>query len=298
MEIILEKAEGTGSDRGLRCLIKGEKVIMRRTHDLRLNHLKVDLSSFRIEPGIVSYVPQINEGMSPTSFKQEQASLIKHGVTTVVITAEVRRERELERAGKIARHRMVNSSLDYVIGVSVPLKTLTPSFIRNCRKNAIPFIQVCIHSHDEINSAKWGWIKQALYPNPPALYPHFKNIPSKRGRIRIEKEWDKQMDDHGINGKLRLQEGPLRKPVLKQIGIYPHKGELIQQADLDYNLYYTGDPVKNGADGASEADIPDSVSPDVTYLRGVMLRAGQDVRLRPGYGKELTIRLPGYFASY
>ncbi len=297
MEIILENAKD-GNERRQTFLVKDEKVVMRRTEDMRLNHLKVDLSSFRIEPGIVSYYPQLQESMSPQAFKRQQAALIKNGVTTVVTTADVHWERELDRAVKTARHRMVNSSLDYVIGVTVPLKRLTPFFIRNCRKKGIPFIRVSVDSHEEIVSAKWGWLKEAMYPNPPAFYPYFKNIKNNRERKKLIKEWDKHMDDHGLNGKLHLQEGPLQKPILKQIGIYPHKGELIQQADLDYNLYYTGYRERQRAGGISEEGRPAQDVPDVTYLRGVMLQGGQHVRIRPGYGKELNIRLPGYFASY
>ncbi|UOK56852.1 hypothetical protein MGI18_19085 [Bacillus sp. OVS6] len=60
--------------------------------------------------------------------------LIAKGCTTVIAIAETEYERDLPEAIRKKKQMMINSPIDYCIGVKVPLKRLTPSLLISCKK--------------------------------------------------------------------------------------------------------------------------------------------------------------------
>lgn len=277
-------------------LIRERKIayIARRMERERTFEMNCD--GFYIVPAGVRVDHSMVASRAYTDRKKKFIEWQRQGTTIVLIVCPLQYEKDLESCLRKARHLMINSSIDYVIGVSFPLHKLTPSFIRQCVCKKIPFVQAVVHEQNDLNKVTWEWIRNAHHSYRFPIVPDWSklNLDSKQ-RKKLNDQWlsiANRMDIPTIS-HFPNNEGMLNKEAKRKIGIAPFKGELRTGCDLDYNLYKStslADPTHFLYDKDSE--------PDVVVLRGKLMKAGESVHYRPGYGKEITVRVPGYLASY
>lgn len=287
------EADGTRKD----FLIRDRKIVYSAKGMGHLKSMELNCAGFLITPSRVAVDDSILQSRDFSTGKDKFIELQRLGITTILAVCSVQSERDLRQQLKQARHHLINSSLDYVIGISFPMRKLTPGFIRLCRRERVPFVLAVIESAADLEAVTWPWIRDALFWYRLAIVPDWRKLHdlSERHRSKLERNWRKIAVKHDIPtiADFPCQRTILRKAWLRKIGISPHKGELRIGSDLDYNLFRSGslaDPVELHYDKNS--------FPDVVVLRGKLMKAGKTVYYRPGFGKEVSIRVPGYLTSY
>jgi hypothetical protein len=106
---------------------------------------------------------------------------LQKGCTTLLSVFSINRERELVEKLKEARSFLLNSPIDYYFAVRIPLKNLTPSFVRMCKRYKIPAVFLEIDEESTLHSVPWGWIKESLYQFPVTFLPCLKGPLRKHG---------------------------------------------------------------------------------------------------------------------
>lgn len=286
--------EANGESKDL--LIHGCKVAYKAKSLNRLKHVQMNCGGFLITPGRVMIDFSILQESDFSLYKKRMIELERLGCTTVLVVCEVTCEEKLLQQLKKARHHMINSSIDYVIGISVPLKKLTSTLVRRCKREKIPFIFTSVESELDFDTVKWAWIREALFPYRMAIVPDWNAFGgTKREMIKLQRKWYDLATAHDISTFDLLPENEtiLTKPALRKIGISPLKGELYRGGDLDYNLYGNG-----SLDDCVHLHYDKNSIPDVVVLRGKVMKAGRTVYYRPGFGNEISVRTPGLLTTY
>lgn len=278
-------------------LIRHDKVADLAPYEMRIKSISVNCHGFYLRPGKVMVDRTFGDFLDFSSYKKRLLQHISFGMTTLVVFARAEYERQVLQSIRKMRHHMINSTVDYAIALSFPLKRLTPSLMRLLRREKVPLILCRIHSEKDLDDVAWPWLREALFPYKLVFVPE--GIPSSREREKRHflDKWRKIMHNERLAFLDELEEDgkPLGKEVLRTIGIFPHKGELRRGGDADYNLFRSSSLVQNGVD---HYDILEKEKPDIVTLKGRILKAGNCYRFRPGSGKEIRIAVPGYFATY
>jgi hypothetical protein len=278
----------------VRCsiLVKNEKIDYISESMSQYQFIRMDAKSFLLTPGHVMVDFTLSTQTSFTQLRQYmQTNLLMKGCTTVLAVTRIRGEQEFYvKLGEL-RDRLINSPIDYYLAVQTPLKTLTPSFVRLCKKNKIPALFLEITSIEELQSVPWGWIREALFPYFITMIP----IWGEREKNKHVQIWNDIMKKHRIPHMSHCPEQhyPLSKDFLKKVGIYPAKGEIRIGGDVDYNLY----DMKDISFSVEEKPLLDyhKHSPKVTIHKGKMMKAESTIFFRPGFGNECKVLLPGQF---
>jgi hypothetical protein len=217
------------------------------------------------------------------------------GCTTLLTYSSITYESELTEKIKETKTALISSPIDFLISVKVSLRLLTPSFIRKCKKERIPAIFIEVEDLDELTNIPWGWIREALFPYNCPLVPIISNHLKKDARRALSK-WKDIMENEKIPAILEeMQEDqPLSFPVLNKIGLYPQKASLLHGAEVSYNLYLKAREIIN----VDEVELFHYHSDRllVTVNKGKVVRAGEEVLFKPGYGEYVRVRTPSYFA--
>ncbi|MGD6994669.1 hypothetical protein [Sutcliffiella horikoshii] len=297
MEYIIEAANVVKNKSTLlhtNLLVKDSKIhYMKESSFANSRSMRMDISSYVLTPGHVMLVDNLEQMPFP-QFKQFiTENYLKKGCTTLLSLITVQREKELLQTLKRARTFLLNSPIDYYFAVRLPFHKLTPSFVRQCRRYKISAIFLQMDDTTELSSVPWGWIKDALYQFPVTFLPCWQNIsPSKKNKKK--KEWKLIMKEEKLTHATECPEqgSPLDLDLLMKIGIYPSKGDLRVGGELDYNLYLS--PEGHIIETIENLDY-DSHIPEVTVQKGTVIKAGDEVLFRPGFGKECTVTIPGHF---
>ncbi|WP_017755570.1 hypothetical protein [Calidifontibacillus oryziterrae] len=258
--------------------------------------LQMNVSSYFMTPGYVFCDFQLSSISSLQQFKDRLKHLIKKGCTTIIIPWRIHYESEFQKKIKQARHAMINSTLDYVIGVHLSVEKLTPTIVRLCKRNKVPFIVVDIPQSANIYSIPWGWLREAQYQYQIPIYPLWVGTDDKI--VKEQRDlWEKSASLNRIPTYIHFpkSETPLSKVILKQIGLYPRKGELLIGNDLDYNLFIYGEEHEKVED-CNKLDY-DKSNPIITVHKGRLLRVQDEMNYFPGFGVELIIDIPGLFGT-
>lgn len=275
-------------------LIKEGRIAMLRSSMKRLSFIRFDAKSYVMSPTHILFKPNIPQ---ETSFQQMKEfylnELINKGCTLFLTYAEVEKEYLLKAAIKNSRKALLNSPVDYVIGIKVPLRLITPSFIRACKREKIPVIFVELTDIGELEKIPWGWIREAMFPYNSPLIPIFKETSLKNQKGMI-KRWKGVLEKEKIPF---IEEGlipdqPIPHPYLCKLGIYPVKLGIQQGGEVTYNLYQLAD---SKASMQSELYTNFSDRLVVTVHKGTVIRAGKEVLFRPGYGEHVMIKTPSFF---
>ncbi|HEX6922791.1 MAG TPA: hypothetical protein VF149_03115 [Bacillales bacterium] len=262
----------------------------------RLKHKGLNCQGFSIRPGKVAVDFSILHAEDPSMFKKKMIEWQRSGFTTLLVVCSVESERKLKQTLKLARHQMINSSIDYVVGISFPMRKLTPSLVRMCRREKVPFIFASMDSKKDMEGATWSWIRDALFSYPLTIVPDWQGLSlSKKRLLKLKNVWREFAGKNDIPTTTEFPEdgGILPKKILRKIGISPLKGEIHTGCDLDYNLFENA----SLADGNQLHYDGESI-PDIVVLRGKLMKAGQTIYYRPGFGKEISVRVPGYLTNW
>ncbi len=265
--------------------IHGKKIKYVNEKMDKLRFPRLNANGFTLTPGYIMNDFTITEKLGWEVYKERMLKLIKLGCTTVVIYCDVPYEKQLLSKLNTARHRMINSSIDYVVGVSTTIKALSPSFIRRCKRERVPIILLKVNDLSDLSKIAWPRIKEAMLSYSLLIIPTWDHLSLRKKESHLlRKEWSYISEFNRIPTCLDFPEEytPFSKNLLKRTGIYPQKGEMVVGSDVDYNLFLK----------ENECNVP-----EVVVAKGKILKAGQEVFLKPGYGKEMKVDIPGQFVS-
>lgn len=275
-------------------LIKGNEIAYVNGRLDKLTFIRMNGDQFYMAPGRVMNNDELETNLSISSFKKTLTSMIEKGCTSVVYFASANYERQLPFVIKQAYHRMNNSFIDYVIGLSLPAHLLRPSVLRFCKKEKIPVLRFSLQSIDDLYDVPWSRLQDVLYSYPIVLLPNMNELLEGERKL-AEDLWVSLCEAHRIYGTTHppnsLEAWP--KTLLKLVGLYPKKGELRVGGDADYLLYYVA---RTNATLAETCDLDyDRDKPNVVVLRGSVLKANEVTSIRPGGGRRIRITRPGQF---
>ncbi|MCA1030505.1 hypothetical protein LCL95_05555 [Bacillus timonensis] len=301
MKYILDQANVLKENRITSCsiLVNNNEIEYISPSMDRLQFMKMNLSNYILTPGHVMLDFSLSVKKTFPEYKRiMQSEYIEKGCTTLIIISSIQYEREISIKIAAANNLMLNSPLDYYIGIKMPLNMLTPSIIRTCAKNKVPMLIVEIENEAEITNLAWGWIRDAYYSYSLPIVPMWKETEQSKKKAKKQKElWNTIMKENRIP---HLPYCPpeymaLSKDTLCKIGVYPSKGDIRIGGQVDYNLYE-----KKGFSYSVEEFVHvdyHSHIPLVTMHKGKVLKAGNKQYYRPGFGTECIVKMPGHFAS-
>lgn len=231
-------------------------------------------------------------------FQDRQKELIRIGCTTLAVAPIVSYESEIENEYKRTQNTLASSTLDYVIGLTVPVTLIRTTFIRKCQNLKIPFLRVELETEQELKELHWTHLSQTLLSYPLTIIPIFSS--AKRQKA-LEELWHSYCSYYGIHTSVPVaQEELWQKPLLQKIGLYPQKGTLIGGSDADYLLFLEEkDQVKKAVEKVASEDsfVYDKKEPDVVVLKGEIIKVYNDFHLKPGFGKLIQVIRPGRFLA-
>ncbi|MFY4775991.1 hypothetical protein [Metabacillus sp. RGM 3146] len=264
--------------------------LMKKTLD-EYQFIRFNASTYMMTPGHVMFDYTLNDSFSFIEFKEYFIqNILNSGCTALITAAKVQFEGELEKKAAAQRQLFINSPIDYYLAAEIPVKRLSPSLLRKCKKLKISIIFLDITEEKELHTVPWGWIKDAMSAFPSILIPRLKG--SKRSRLRSGKTkslWKIISLDHGISSLpfTPLEHKRLSKEMLMLLGIYPDKGEIRTGGAVDYNLYESGE--RCGLVETEPVLDYDITIPAVTVHKNRVLKAGSQITFPPGYGEECFI---------
>jgi hypothetical protein len=223
------------------------------------------------------------------------SQFLMNGCTTILTYANVSYENELAEKINDIKTSLISSPLDFTIGVKIPLRLISQSFIRKCKKEKVPAIFVEINDADGLEQIPWGWIKEALFPYNSLLIPIISSSQKKEERWLLSK-WKETMVNEKIPAVYEeiIENQPLPLSILNKIGLYPQKASLMHGSELSYNLYLNGREIKNLDEESLFHYHSNRLV--VTVHKGKVIRAGEEVLFKPGNGDYVKVRTPSYFS--
>lgn len=279
----------------LSILVKHEQFYSLRPSLKKFSFMRVDANPFIMTRPHILFCPDIP---MDASFQMMKAffleSFIYKGCTMFLTYAEVEKEYLVKTAIKNKKKSLLNSPIDYTIGVKLPLQSITPSMIRVLKKEKIPAIFIEIDENSPLENMPWGWIREAMFPYNSPLIPIFTE---ERARLKkaTQERWATILKNEKIPhlADELIAHEPISHPHLCQIGIYPVKSGIHQGGEVSYNFYLKA----SDTDYVSEVELyhnhQDKLS--VTVHKGTVIRADREVLFRPGYGEYVPIHRPMFF---
>lgn len=274
-------------------LINKNRIIQTRMSFRYFQHMKMDANSFIMTRPHVIYDADI---AALSSSKQRSDyfihSFILKGSTIMLTSISIQYESDLLNQLNTIRKKLIDCPIDYVIAVKIPVKLLTTSFIRKCKREKISVILVEVNEVNELSQIPWGWIREAMFPYFPPLLPIFNH------NNRSDQElWLQMMNKENIPTMIeQLDNGALlSENLIKKIGIYPLKGNLFSGGEVSYNFYLK--PASLGNVDESELFHYYNDKLVITVHKGIVIRAGKDYIYRSDLGEELKITTPSFFVA-
>ncbi|MCJ8006672.1 hypothetical protein ACFFF5_01865 [Lederbergia wuyishanensis] len=258
-----------------------------------LNHslIKMDARSFIIMPSFIYFAPDTPD-LPFKDFKVYFSDhFVKKGCGTIITNFRISRLNDFEKMLKLRRKTLLNSPIDFLLGVTVPASMLNTSLIIKCKTEKIPIIFVEISRIKELESIPWGWIKDASFPYNPIFIPTFPTSVKAFRQKLLMKKWSSILLNEKIphlSQPLQLEQ-PLSTEIIKKIGLYPKKGILKVGGEISYNLY-----LKSNVEGSyKETDYQSN--PSICVQKGKFVSIDGSSIFRPGYGDEIRINKTSLF---
>ncbi|MFP7472127.1 hypothetical protein SFC55_14045 [Niallia taxi] len=274
-------------------LIQDNRIDALKERFAKERSIRMDGNSYIMTPTPIVYDNDVTK-LKPSEQKEHVQAMIKRGCTMVLTACDVRKERELSAELKKTKNMLLNCAVDYVICIKIPLKILTASLIRSCKKEKIPAVIVEINQAEDLYKVPWGWIKEAAFPFNCPLIPQFL-MEDEEERTKAQTAWSIIMRDANISSlKKELMENDIISyEALIKIGIYPFKGNIYQGGEVTYNLYEKSRSIINIDEKELYHYHYNKIL--VTYHKGVCVRAGEKVFYHPGFGDQMEIKVPSFF---
>ncbi len=239
---------------------------------------KVDMKGTIMMNGRVMLANELLDCGTADQFHARQMMLVKKGCTTIAVAPVIEYEKQLDLIYEKTKHKLANSTLDFLIGLTVPIRLIRPTFLRKCQKLHIPFLIVRIEEGSQIQALQWAHLSHALGSYQIVLIP----VSSKHELIS---KWVSVCSAYHIHTSLPItEETAWEKPLLQKVGLYPERGTLITGSSADYLLFH------------DNADF-DQESPTVVIVKGTIIKENDRMRVKPGYGKQIDIKQPGKLLS-
>ncbi|MEW9111347.1 MAG: hypothetical protein AB2374_18515 [Cytobacillus gottheilii] len=297
MAYIIENANIVSGDtiKESSLFVEEGKISTLKTAFPRYKHMRMNANSFLLTPIHVMYdskFPNLGSHLNQKSYFTEE--YILKGTTAVLTSVYVHFEKDLKTNIKRLKTNLLNSPIDYIIGVRIPLRLLTTSFLLKSKQERIPALFIEIDSVEELKNMPWGWIREAMFPYNSPLIPVIKyEQPSERTlALKTWKMIVKNEKIPALLGELPEKQN-LSRSILAKIGIYPLKAAIQIGSELSYNLYLPGKEIIK----IEELELNDYHKERlaVTVHKGTVIRAGDEVMYRPGAGEHVLIKTPSYF---
>ncbi|MCS0786932.1 hypothetical protein NX021_02030 [Cytobacillus firmus] len=297
MTYIIENANILKEDKLIKTslLIKNNEISLMQAEMKRFRFARMDAAAFIMAAGFV--VLDTSIPLEKPFFELKEyyiREFLLKGCTAFLTAAPVKHEYSMKSDLKCFKASLLSSPIDYIIGVKIPVRLLTPSFIRRCKRERVPVVFVEIQDAKELEAVPWGWLREAMFPYNCPLSPIFASRNEKE-KSRINTLWKKMMQEQKIPSmpnELNEHE-PLSRSVLSKAGIYPLKGNIHQGGEISYNLYEKPGQGLTVEESQLFHYHRDKLA--VSVLRGKVIRAGQEVVFRSGSGEHVKISTPAYF---
>ncbi|MFO1444616.1 hypothetical protein KDN24_15700 [Bacillus sp. Bva_UNVM-123] len=270
-----------------------------RISAMKQSFQKYKFMKMNAEPFIMTPTPTLFKKHLPieksfSEFKKYfMDEFILKGSTAFLTVAHISQEHELTTKIKRLKTQLFNCPIDYIIGVQIPVRLVTQTFLRKCKREKVPAIFIEIEQMDELYQLPWGWIREAMFPYNSPLIPVFKANNMKEQK-QVHHDWICLMEEERIPFiKHELTEdAPLSNHALAKIGIFPFKSNIQQGHELSYNLYESSDEIRN----IEELELFHYHNSKlvVTVHKGEVIRANDFVFFRPGFGEHVKINTPSY----
>ncbi|WP_283154058.1 hypothetical protein [Guptibacillus hwajinpoensis] len=295
MKRLYENASIDGTDYKL----VADELLSYKTKVGKLNKgVRCNLNGFSMRAGKV-YLSEINNREPESEFIELMREYMLQGVTSILAITEIKHACTFEEEISRSLSYLVNSPIDYALGLRMDSTKVTPDVIRKCARYQVPFIVMDFKREEEWKEFVSEWIVQANFPYHAMLVPLFSFIETWDSDA-IELKLTQLLDEAVLKGLdafhypelLRKRELP--KPILMRIGFYPQKGGILTGTDFDFNLYRTN----SGNQVEDELFLDyDGRDPIISGLRGELLKVNHHVFLNPGYGQHLKIHRPSFFTA-
>jgi hypothetical protein len=279
-------------------LINDNRVAALEFNHNKSRYMKMNIESFIMTPTYVLFNSHVRSLDSFQSLKKYMIeNFLLSGCTTLLTYVDVNSEKELAKSVSRLKTKLLSSPIDFLIAVRIPLRLLTPSFVRKCKKENVPGIMVEITNLKALEAVPWGWIKDALFPYNcpiiPCLSESLKDQPKE-----VLSTWKKIMEKENLPAVYEelKEDVPLTAPILNRIGVFPERSCLVQGSELSYNLY-----LKNG--GIKNLDVKQLFLYHkdilvITVHKGKVVRSGNEVLFKPGNGEYVKVKTPSYFTNH
>jgi len=291
MDYIIENALSVenGSSTKVSMLVRNREIRYFGADTLNLSLIKMDARSFIITPSFIYFAPHIPD----LSFEEFKSYFSDHFLTkgcgTIITNFQIEHLNEFDKMLRKKRQSMLNSPIDYLLGVTVPAATLNTSLVIKCKIAKIPIIFIEFNRLNELERIPWGWIKDASFPYNPIFIPIFPPSMKSYRQKFLSRKWDSILQKEKLPHLPQpLQtELPLNLEIIKKIGLYPKKGILKVGGEISYNLYLQNE---------QKSEIKNNIlRPSICVQKGKFLCINEKPIFRPGYGDEILINKTALF---
>ena len=276
-------------------LVEKGRISMMRSDFNRYKHMRMNFDSYIMTPPPVLLIKEFPSHLSFQEMKHFYINeIILKGCTVFLTAARVHLEHELTSEIKRLKMKLINSPVDYVIGVRIPVRLLSPSFLRKCRREKVPAIFVDVCDEQELRRLPWGWLREAMFPYNSPLIPIFHGEIEKSLK-QLKALWKETLEKERIPAiyeEIKENE-PIPLPILSKIGIIPLKANIQQGTELSYNLYHTDAQIRYiEEDGLFHYHRNKLI---ITVHKGEVITAANKVYFRPGQGEHVEIKTPSFY---
>ncbi|WP_221565190.1 hypothetical protein [Alkalihalobacillus sp. TS-13] len=296
MEYILENVWTTDKDpRQKHVHIKNNVVCYVSERPLKMKCLTVNSAGLNVIPGHILRQFEINEINEETLLTQCE-ELVLQGCTAIVTAFPLKYTKEFVPRLEDFRKQLAIFPIDYVIGLQMPMTRISPSLIRTCQKHKIPFINAIVEQEEDLETVIWEWIRNVNFPYTIPIVADWSQLPVHEKRlVQLKEKWNRICKEKSICTIDAFPDEGERftKEQLQGLGIYPKKGSWVSGCDVDYLIYKENISV----DEEQILKYDGSNNPDIVVQNGKVIKAGNEIHLEQGAGRELRIIRPGIFRA-
>lgn len=251
--------------------------------------MKMNVASFVMTPTHVMLDSRIPCDTFQLLKQYSTKNYLLKGCHTIITPFSIQYEFQFDQELHKKKISLLNSPVDYVLALKLPLERLTTNLIRKCKKEKIAIIFLEIKDQSTINQIAWGWIREAMFPYNPILVPEIMENTNKKLAL---KNWNEVLGKENIPRIFdEIQERmPISIKNLKKFGLYPKRGDLNIGGELNYNLYF-----KNKKVAEQKGILYDSDRLAIMVHKGRVTVTPNHVTYRPGFGEEITINRTSLF---
>ncbi len=258
----------------------------------KFNVMKLNVQAFFLTPSFVFYSPNIPSFSFETFKTYFSREYLLKGCGCILTDFAIQYQHQFIEKLEKKRLELLNSPIDYVLGVKLKANILTQKIIQMCNRETIPALFIELDNAQELEGIPWGWIREAAYPNKPLLIPDVSSVVKPLQQRYLLKKWCDILRNEKINHlpKPLPINKPLNLDILKKIGLYPKKGVLKAGGEINYNLI-----LKQEKQEHDSAWNDNKIIPHISVNNGEFVIMNQNPIFRPGFGKEIAIHQTGLF---